>query len=151
MNFPRASVLFLCSALLFSGCSVVDRLPSGVDLGTSMGSRMGASFGKRNGNSAICAVIGAALAGSAGNLIDRYIAEIKGERPGLYIVNGVPYTEKKAARAYKKAHKDDVISISTMPPTEAVQKYGPQGEKGAIVIALANTSDVIAENIHAIK
>lgn len=133
--------------MLLCSCSVMDRMPSGVDLGATMGERMGASFGKRNGNSAICAVIGAALAGSAGNLIDRYIAELKGTRPSLYVVNGIPYTEKSAAKAYRKAHKDDVLSITTMQPAEAVERYGAIGEKGAIIIALATPIDETNPNL----
>lgn len=113
-------------------------MPSGMEIGSGLGERMGASFGRKNGNSAICAVIGAALVGSAGNVIDRYISELKGaNKPSLYVVNGVLYKDRKALNTQKKALKDQVVSISSLSPSEAVSKYGPQGENGAIIIALA--------------
>ncbi len=140
-GYSLKTILVTCiSLLLLESCSVMDRMPSGVEIGSGVGERMGASFGRKNGNSAICAVIGAALVGSAGNVIDRYVAELKGSRPSLYVVNGVPY-DKKAMEAYKKNMKDQIISISQLSPEEAISKYGQQGEKGAIVIALAENKD----------
>ena len=128
-----------CCALfiVLQSCSTVERLPSGVEIGAGVGERMGASFGKKNGNSAICAVIGAAFCGSAGNLLDQYVSQLTGaNKPSLYVVNGVPYPRKKALSNYRKIQPDDIKSVTRMAKEEAVAKYGSIGEKGAVIIAL---------------
>ncbi len=141
--WPGCLLLFIT----LQACSTVDRLPSGVELGAGVGEHMGASFGRKSGNCAIGALIGAAICGSAGNMLDRYIAEITGtNRPSLYIVNGVPYTRKKALSSYKHIQKEDIQSISRMEKEEAVARYGSLGEKGAVIIALHTPASSITKN-----
>lgn len=138
---------FCVIGLTFQACSTIGRLPSGAELGSGVGENMGASFGRKTGNSAVCAVIGAAICGSAGSLLDRYVAELTGaNRPSLYVVNGVPYTRKKALDNYKHLQKEDIRSISRMEKEEAVARYGSLGEKGAIIIALNPTTQKQLKN-----
>lgn len=139
MKSTIIKLLGACALFItLDSCSTVDRLPSGVEIGAGVGERMGASIGKRSGNCAVGAVIGAALCGSAGNLLDNYIAHLTGaNKPSLYVVNGVPYPRKKALSNYKHLSPEDILSVSKMGKEEAVAKYGSIGEKGAVIIALA--------------
>lgn len=138
MKGIKVRLLGACALIItLQSCSTMGRMPSGMEIGAGVGERMGASFGRKTGNCAVGAVIGAALCGSAGNLLDRYISELTGaNRPSLYIVNGVPYTRKKALDNYKNIHREDIQSISRLNKEEAVAKYGSLGENGAVVIAL---------------
>lgn len=146
MKGNQVGFIGLCAlALALQACSTMSRLPSGAELGTGVGENMGASFGRKNGNSAVCAVIGAAICGSAGSLLDRYVAELTGaNRPSLYVVNGVPFTRKKALDSYRHIQKDNIKSISRMDKEEAIARYGSIGEKGAIIIALYPAAPVTA-------
>ncbi|WP_374163892.1 hypothetical protein [Arcticibacter sp. MXS-1] len=138
MRSTNIKWLGACALLIMQACSTVDRLPSGVEIGAGVGERMGASIGRKSGNCAVGAVIGAAICGSAGNLLDNYIAQLTGaNKPSLYIVNGVPYTRKEALNNYKHLQREDIVSVSKMGKEEAVAKYGALGEKGAVIIALA--------------
>ncbi|KAA8485347.1 hypothetical protein BDE36_2110 [Arcticibacter tournemirensis] len=147
MKSANAVWLGACALIIsLQSCSTMGRLPSGVEIGSGVGERMGASLGKKSGNSAVGAVIGAAFCGSAGNLLDRYVAALTGaNRPALYIINGIPYTRKKALNSYKHVQPGDIQSITRLNKDEAVARYGSLGEKGAVIIALNKTPEVTAE------
>ncbi len=72
----------------------------GANIGSGIGEKLGALWGKKAGNSAITAVIGGAIVGSAGNRIDSLVKGKNTAIPSL----GSDTSHKK---------KDDSLTITT--------------------------------------
>lgn len=79
----------LSSALLFGGCSSLNKTQKGAGIGTVAGGAAGAVIGRMTGNTAMGAVIGAAVGGVSGAVIgrkmDKQAEEIKNEVPGVKV------------------------------------------------------------------
>jgi outer membrane protein OmpA-like peptidoglycan-associated protein len=77
-------------ALIFAGCSSLNRTQKGAMTGTAAGAAMGSIAGKTAGNTALGTVIGAAVGGTAGAIIgrqmDKQADEIKANVPGVEVV-----------------------------------------------------------------
>lgn len=75
----------LSSALLFSGCSSLNKTQKGAGIGTVAGGAAGAVIGRASGNTAMGTVIGAAVGGVTGAVIgrqmDKQAEEIKNQVP----------------------------------------------------------------------
>ncbi len=74
-------IMFACAALLFSGCSSLNKTQKGGAVGVAAGGAMGAVIGRASGNTAMGAIIGATVGGAAGavigNQMDKQAEEIK--------------------------------------------------------------------------
>jgi outer membrane protein OmpA-like peptidoglycan-associated protein len=62
-------VMILMAAVIFAGCSSMNKTQKGAVAGTAAGGAMGAVIGKASGNTAMGAIIGAAVGGTAGAVI----------------------------------------------------------------------------------
>lgn len=83
------TVLLGC-ALIFSGCSSLNKTQQGGIAGTATGAAIGGIAGKTAGNTALGTIIGAAVGGTAGVIIgqqmDKQAREIKSKVPGVEVV-----------------------------------------------------------------
>lgn len=77
-------------ALIFAGCSSLNRTQKGAMTGTAAGAAMGSIAGRTAGNTALGTVIGAAVGGTAGAIIgrqmDKQAEEIEANVPGVEVV-----------------------------------------------------------------
>ncbi|MDP2723142.1 MAG: OmpA family protein [Bacteroidales bacterium] len=82
MNKLRMNVIVLtCTALIFSGCSSLNKTQKGGAVGIVAGGAMGAVIGNASGNTALGAIIGATVGGATGaiigNQMDKQAREIE--------------------------------------------------------------------------
>jgi outer membrane protein OmpA-like peptidoglycan-associated protein len=81
--------LMLTAAILFSGCSSMNKTQKGAAAGTVGGGAIGAVIGKASGNVALGAIIGAAVGGATGaiigNQMDKQAEEIEKTVPGVKV------------------------------------------------------------------
>jgi len=84
-----ASIAILMAALVFPGCTSMNKTQKGAAIGTAAGGATGAVIGRVAGNTALGAVIGAAVGGVTGALIgkkmDKQAEEIAKEIPGVTV------------------------------------------------------------------
>lgn len=77
-------------ALVFAGCSSLNRTQKGAMTGTAAGAAIGSVAGRTAGNTALGTVIGAAVGGTTGAIIgqqmDKQAKEIKANVPGVEVV-----------------------------------------------------------------
>ena len=77
-------------ALIFAGCSSLNRTQKGAMTGTAAGAAIGSVAGRTAGNTALGTVIGAAVGGTAGAIIgrqmDKQAEEIEANVPGVEVV-----------------------------------------------------------------
>jgi outer membrane protein OmpA-like peptidoglycan-associated protein len=89
-NIKMGLMVILSSALIFAGCSSMNKTQKGAVAGTAAGGAMGAVIGRATGNTALGAIIGAAVGGTAGAVIghkmDKQAEEIKNTVPDATVV-----------------------------------------------------------------
>lgn len=77
-------------ALIFTGCSSLNKTQKGAITGTAAGAAIGTIAGKTAGNTALGTIIGAAVGGTAGAIIgrqmDKQAEEIKAKVPDVEVV-----------------------------------------------------------------
>ena len=77
-------------ALVFAGCSSLNKTQKGAITGTAAGAAIGAVAGRTAGNTALGTVIGATVGGAAGAIIgrqmDKQAEEIKTTVPGVEVI-----------------------------------------------------------------
>ncbi len=77
-------------ALIFAGCSSLNKTQKGAITGTAAGAAIGTIAGKTAGNTALGTIIGAAVGGTAGAIIgrqmDKQAEEIKAKVPDVEVV-----------------------------------------------------------------
>jgi outer membrane protein OmpA-like peptidoglycan-associated protein len=77
-------------ALVFAGCSSLNKTQKGAITGTAAGAAIGAIAGRTAGNTALGTVIGATVGGAAGAIIgrqmDKQAEEIKTTVPGVEVI-----------------------------------------------------------------
>lgn len=78
-NLKLVSVLLLCMAVVFTGCSTWSNTAKGTAIGVGGGTAVGAGIGALAGNTALGAVLGAAVGGTAGALIGKKMDKQKKE------------------------------------------------------------------------
>jgi outer membrane protein OmpA-like peptidoglycan-associated protein len=82
--------ILLGIALVFAGCSSMNKSQKGAAAGTATGAAMGAVVGKASGNTALGAIIGAAVGGTAGAVIghqmDKQAEEIQKTVPDAQVL-----------------------------------------------------------------
>jgi len=140
-------IMFACAALLFSGCSSLNKTQKGGAIGVAAGGTMGAVIGKASGNTALGAIIGAAVGGATGAVIghkmDKQAEEIKKtvpdakvERVGEGIVvefsSAVLFGFDKSNLSYdaKTSLNKLVIVLNTYPDTD-IQVQGHTDSQGS--------------------
>jgi len=84
-NFRKSMIMVACAALLFSGCSSLNKTQKGGAIGAVAGGAMGAVIGKVTGNTALGAIVGATVGGATGAVIghkmDKQAEDIKKSVP----------------------------------------------------------------------
>lgn len=78
-NLKLLSVVLLCMAVIFTGCSTWNNTAKGTAIGVGGGTAVGAGIGALAGNTALGAVLGAAVGGTAGALIGKKMDKQKKE------------------------------------------------------------------------
>ena len=77
-------------ALIFAGCSSLNKTQKGAITGTAAGAAIGTIAGKTAGNTALGTIIGAAVGGTAGAIIgrqmDKQAEEIKAKVPDVEVI-----------------------------------------------------------------
>lgn len=54
----------------------------------------------------------------------------------LYVCNGMPLRKTDRKNIFNKIKTENIVSISLIPPTVAVNRYGRKGRYGAIVLGV---------------
>ena len=148
MKKTRMSVImFACAALLFSGCSSMNKTQKGGAVGVAAGGTMGAVIGKASGNTALGAIIGAAVGGATGAVIghkmDKQAEEIKKtvpdakvERVGEGIVvefsSAVLFGfDKSSLSSEARTNLDKLVKVLNTYPDTDIQVQGHTDSKGS--------------------
>lgn len=148
MKKTRMSVImFACAALLFSGCSSMNKTQKGGAVGVAAGGAMGAVIGKASGNTALGAIIGAAVGGATGavigNKMDKQAKEIektvpdaKVERVGEGIVvefsSAVLFGfDKSSLSTEAKSNLEKLVKVLNTYPDTDIQVQGHTDSKGS--------------------
>lgn len=135
-----------CIALLFAGCSSLNKTQKGGAVGVVAGGAMGAVIGKASGNTALGAIIGATVGGATGAVIghqmDKQAQEIKKtvpdakvERVGEGIVvefsSAVLFGfDKSNLSADAKASLDKLVTVVNTYPDTDIEVQGHTDSKG---------------------
>ena len=148
MKKTRMSVIMIaCAALLFSGCSSMNKTQKGGAVGVAAGGAMGAVIGKASGNTALGAIIGAAVGGATGAVIghkmDKQAEEIKNtvpdakvERVGEGIVvefsSAVLFGfDKSSLSSEARTNLDKLVKVLNTYPDTDIQVQGHTDSKGS--------------------
>lgn len=140
-------IMVACTALLFSGCSSLNKTQKGGAVGVAAGGAMGAVIGKASGNTALGAIIGAAVGGATGAVIghqmDKQAEEIKKtvpdakvERVGEGIVvefsSAVLFGfDKSSLSTEAKANLNKLVTVLNTYPDTDIQVQGHTDSKGS--------------------
>lgn len=140
-------IMFACAALLFSGCSSMNKTQKGGAVGVAAGGTMGAVIGKASGNTALGAIIGAAVGGATGAVIghkmDKQAEEIKKtvpdakvERVGEGIVvefsSAVLFGfDKSSLSSEARTNLDKLVKVLNTYPDTDIQVQGHTDSKGS--------------------
>lgn len=136
-----------CVALLFSGCSSLNKTQKGGAVGAVAGGTMGAVIGKATGNTALGAIIGATVGGATGAVIghkmDKQAAEIKKTIPdakverveeGIIVEfnsNVLFGFDKSNLSAEAKNNLDKLVVILNTYPDTDIEVQGHTDSKGS--------------------
>jgi outer membrane protein OmpA-like peptidoglycan-associated protein len=139
-------ITVLSAALLFSGCSSLNKTQKGGAVGAVAGGTMGAVIGKASGNTALGAIIGATVGGAAGAVIghqmDKQAEEIKKtvpdakvERVGEGIVvefssNVLFEFDKSNLSADAKTNLNKLVKVLNTYPDTDIEVQGHTDSKG---------------------
>ena len=148
MKKLRMSLITVLSvALMFSGCSSLNKTQKGGAVGAVAGGAMGAVIGKASGNTAMGAIIGATVGGATGAVIghqmDKQAEEIKNtvpdakvERVGEGIVvefssNVLFGFDKSNLSADAKMNLDKLITVLNTYPDTDIEVQGHTDNSGS--------------------
>jgi len=148
MKKLRMSLITLLSAaLIFAGCSSLNKTQKGGAVGAVAGGAMGAVIGKASGNTAMGAIIGATVGGATGAVIghqmDKQAEEIKNtvpdakvERVGEGIVvefssNVLFGFDKSNLSADAKMNLDKLVKVLNTYPDTDIQVQGHTDNSGS--------------------
>jgi outer membrane protein OmpA-like peptidoglycan-associated protein len=148
MKKLRMSLITVLSvALIFSGCSSMNKTQKGGAVGAVAGGAMGAVIGKASGNTAMGAIIGATVGGATGAVIghqmDKQAEEIKNtvpdakvERVGEGIVvefssNVLFGFDKSNLSADAKMNLDKLVTVLNTYPDTDIEVQGHTDSKGS--------------------
>ncbi|MEI8046768.1 MAG: OmpA family protein [Bacteroidota bacterium] len=145
-KFKLSMIMVACIALLFAGCSSLNKTQKGGAVGVVAGGAMGAVIGKASGNTALGAIIGATVGGATGAVIghqmDKQAQEIKKtvpdakvERVGEGIVvefsSAVLFGfDKSNLSADAKASLDKLVTVVNTYPDTDIEVQGHTDSKG---------------------
>ncbi len=140
-------IVVLSAALMFSGCSSLNKTQKGGAVGVVAGGAMGAVIGKATGNTALGAIIGATVGGATGAVIghqmDKQAEEIKKtvpdakvERVGEGIVvefssNVLFGFDKSNLSAEAKKNLDKLVVVLNTYPDTDIEVQGHTDSKGS--------------------
>lgn len=147
MKTLRMSLItVLSAALVFSGCSSLNKTQKGGAVGAVAGGAMGAVIGKASGNTALGAIIGATVGGATGavigNKMDKQAEEIKKtvpdakvERVGEGIVvefssNVLFGFDKSNLSADAKMNLDKLVTVLNTYPDTDIEVQGHTDNSG---------------------
>ena len=148
MKKLRLSLITVLSvALMFSGCSSLNKTQKGGAVGAVAGGAMGAVIGKASGNTAMGAIIGATVGGATGAVIghkmDKQAEEIKNtvpdakvERVGEGIVvefssNVLFGFDKSSLSTDAKMNLDKLVTVLNTYPDTDIEVQGHTDSKGS--------------------
>lgn len=147
-NLRMSLAVILSSALIFTGCSSMNKTQKGAVVGTAAGGTMGAVIGRASGNTALGAIIGAAVGGTAGavigNKMDKQAEEIQKtvpdarvERVGEGIVvefsSNVLFGFDKSALSYEaKTNLDKLVKVLNSYGDTDIELQGHTDSKGSV-------------------
>lgn len=148
MNKLRVNLIMLaCAALIFSGCSSLNKTQKGGAIGVAAGGTMGAVIGNASGNTALGAIIGAAVGGATGavigNRMDKQAREIektvpdaKVERVGEGIVvefsSNVLFGFDQSNLSHEaKTNLDKLVKVLNGFPDTDIEVQGHTDSKGS--------------------
>lgn len=148
MKKLRMSLITVLSvALIFSGCSSMNKTQKGGAVGAVAGGAMGAVIGKASGNTAMGAIIGATVGGATGAVIghkmDKQAEEIKNtvpdakvERVGEGIVvefssNVLFGFDKSSLSSDAKMNLDKLVTVLNTYPDTDIEVQGHTDSKGS--------------------
>lgn len=140
-------IVVLSAALMFSGCSSLNKTQKGGAVGVVAGGAMGAVIGKASGNTALGAIIGATVGGATGAVIghqmDKQAEEIKKnvpdakvERVGEGIVvefsSAVLFGfDKSSLSSDAKTSLNKLVTVLNTYPDTDIQVQGHTDSKGS--------------------
>jgi outer membrane protein OmpA-like peptidoglycan-associated protein len=148
MKKLRTSMIMVAvAALLFAGCSSLNKTQKGGAVGAVAGGAMGAVIGRASGNLALGTIIGATVGGATGAVIghqmDKQAEEIKKtvpdakvERVGEGIVvefssNVLFGFDKSSLSAEAKANLDKLVTVLNTYPETDIEVQGHTDSKGS--------------------
>jgi outer membrane protein OmpA-like peptidoglycan-associated protein len=145
-KLQMSMIVVACAAMLFSGCSSMNKTQKGGAVGVAAGGAMGAVIGKASGNTALGAIIGATVGGATGAVIghqmDKQAEEIKNtvpdakvERVGEGIVvefssNVLFGFDKAGLSADAKTSLDKLVKVLNAYPDTDIEIQGHTDSKG---------------------
>jgi outer membrane protein OmpA-like peptidoglycan-associated protein len=140
-------IVVACAAMLFSGCSSMNKTQKGGAVGVAAGGAMGAVIGKASGNTALGAIIGATVGGATGAVIghqmDKQAEEIKKtvpdakvERVGEGIVvefnsNVLFGFDKSGLSTDAKTNLNKLVTVLNSYPETNIEVQGHTDSKGS--------------------
>ncbi|MFU8844249.1 MAG: OmpA family protein [Bacteroidales bacterium] len=141
-------IMIFGAALIFAGCSSMNKTQKGAIIGTAGGGAAGAVVGKASGNTALGAIIGAAVGGTAGAIIghkmDKQAEEIKNtvpdakvERVGEGLVvefssNVLFEFDKSNLSIEAKTNLDKLVKVLNAYPDTDIEVQGHTDSKGSL-------------------
>ena len=147
-NLRMSLAVILSSALIFTGCSSMNKTQKGAVVGTAAGGTMGAVIGRASGNTALGAIIGAAVGGTAGavigNKMDKQAEEIQKtvpdarvERVGEGIVvefsSNILFGFDKSALSYEaKTNLEKLVKVLNSYADTDIELQGHTDSKGSV-------------------
>jgi outer membrane protein OmpA-like peptidoglycan-associated protein len=147
-NLRLSLAVILCSALIFTGCSSMNKTQKGAAVGTAAGGAMGAVIGRASGNTALGAIIGAAVGGTAGavigNKMDKQAEEIKNTVPGATVErigegivvefsSNILFGFDKSALSYEaKTNLDKLVKVLNGYADTDIELQGHTDSKGSV-------------------
>jgi len=139
--------VFSVAALLFSGCSSLNKTQKGGAIGAVAGGAMGSVIGRASGNTALGAIIGATVGGATGavigNQMDKQAEDIKKtvpdakvERVGEGIVvefssNVLFGFDKSSLSTEAKSNLDKLVTVLNSYPDTDIEIQGHTDSKGS--------------------
>jgi outer membrane protein OmpA-like peptidoglycan-associated protein len=146
-TLQMSMIVAACAAMLFSGCSSMNKTQKGGAVGAVAGGAMGAVVGKASGNTALGAIIGATVGGATGAVIghqmDKQAEEIKNtvpdakvERVGEGIVvefssNVLFGFDKSSLSDDAKTNLDKLVKVLNAYPDTDIEIQGHTDSQGS--------------------
>lgn len=145
-NLKLSFAVLIITALLFSGCSSLNKTQKGGAIGVVAGGAMGSIIGRVSGNTALGAIIGATVGGATGavigNQMDKQaeaiqntVPDAKVERVGEGIVvefssNVLFGFDKSSLSNEAKSNLDKLVTVLNSYPDTDIEVQGHTDSKG---------------------